>query len=113
MLIVLLDEPGLFVFPSAVDAVREIEPIDAESELRAAFDEAAVPYRVEWVRPNRQRRTLFGLLKSIEPGAYRLVPAGPADPTALVRLLEAHSDHTNPPEANAKLMALLARLRAV
>lgn len=113
MLIILLDEPGLFVFPSAAHAVREIEPIDAESEVRAAFDDSAVPYRVEWVRPNRHRKALFGLLKSIEPGEYRLVPAGPPDPAALLRLLQAHPDHTDPPEAKADLASLLARLRAV
>ncbi|HVA46841.1 MAG TPA: hypothetical protein VNH11_10790 [Pirellulales bacterium] len=35
--------------------MREIEPIDAESEIRAAIDDSAVPYTVEWVRPNRHR----------------------------------------------------------
>jgi hypothetical protein len=113
MLIVLLDEPGLFVFPSATDAVREIEPIDAESEIRAAFDHSAVPYRVEWVRPNWHRRSLFGLLRSVEPGEYRLVPAGPPDPDSLVELIEAHPEHTDPPEAKAELDAVIARLRAV
>ena len=48
MLIVLLGEPGLFVFASAQEATREIEPVDAEREVRAAFDDSAVPYRVEW-----------------------------------------------------------------
>ena len=112
MLIILLDEPGLFVFRSPADAVREIEPIDAESEIRAAYDDSAVPYNVEWVRPNRHRKALFGLIKSIDPGEYRFVPAGPADPTALIKLLEAHPG-TNPPEAKADLQSLLARLRAV
>ena len=112
MLIVLLDEPGLFVFPSAPDAVREIEPIDAESEIRAAFDDSAVPYEVEWVRPNRHSRSLFGLLRSVEPGEYCLVPGGPADPDSLIELLEAHPDHTDPPQAKAELVALVARLRA-
>jgi hypothetical protein len=35
MFIVLLDEPGLFVFPSPAEAARLIEPPDAESEIRA------------------------------------------------------------------------------
>ena len=109
----LLDEPGLFVFPSPEDAAREIEPIDAEAEIRAAFDDAAVPYSVEWVRPNRHRKTLFGLLKSIEPGEYRLVPAGPAQPSALIELLEAHPEYTNPPEAKADLDSLLSAMRTV
>ena len=113
MLIVLLDEPGLFVFQSPADAVRGIEPIDAESGVRAAFDHSAVPYKVEWVRPNRHRKALFGLFRSIEPGQYRFVPAGPAQPTALVELLESHPQHTNPPEARASLESILARLRAV
>jgi hypothetical protein len=110
MLIVLLDEPGLFVFSSAADAERQIEPIDAELEIRAAFDEFAVPYRVEWVRPNRHRKALFGLLSSVESGQYRLVPAGSADAAALIQLLEAHRDHTNPPQAKAGLESLLASL---
>ena len=111
MMIVLLDEPGLFVFPSAADAARAIEPIDAESEIRAAFDDSGVPYRVEWVRPNRDRRRLFGLLKSTDPGEYRFVPAGPADPAALIQLLQAHPDSTEPPAAKAHLASLIARLR--
>ena len=53
MLIILLDEPGLFVFASAEDATREIEPIDAERQIRAAFDDWAVPYRVERLRRSK------------------------------------------------------------
>ena len=112
MLIVLLDEPGLFVFRSPTDAVREIEPIDAECEIRAAFDESAVPYRVEWVRPNWHRKTRFGFT-SVEPGEYHFVPAGPPQPAALIDLLEAHPDYVTPPEAKADLASLLARLRAL
>jgi hypothetical protein len=33
MFIVLLDGPELLVFQSPADAVREVEPIDAESEI--------------------------------------------------------------------------------
>ena len=112
MLIVLLDEPGLFVFQSLDEAVREIEPIDAAGEIRAAFDESAVPYKVEWMRPNRRHRILFGLLQSIEFGEYRFVPADPADTATLIRLLESHPD-VDPPEAKADVAALLERLRTV
>ena len=111
MLIILLDEPGLFVFTSATDAVRQIEPIDAEAEIRAAFDESAVPYRVHWLRPNRPGKWQFGLLKTIQNGEYQLVPAGPANRPALRALLESHLAYTNPPEAKGDLEALLARLR--
>lgn len=106
MLIVLLDEPGLFVFPSIADAMRAIEPFDA-SEIRAAFDDSAVPYCVEWIRPNRESGTF---LRIIQPGQYSLVPAGPPDPGALVQLILAHSDYTNPPAAKADLDSLLAGL---
>ena len=111
MLIVLLDEPGLFVFSSAECATREIEPFDAQSEIRAMFDESAVPYRVEWLKPVR-RKIFFGLLESGEPGEYRLVPAGPPDPPALLALLEAHSSHTHPPEASGAVRLLLEELRS-
>ena len=113
MLIVLLDEPGLFVFRSLDDAVRDIEPIDAESEIRAAFDEAGTPYKVEWARPNKRRKVFFGLFESIEPGEYRLVPAGPADPQTLLELIQSHPGATTPPEAKADLDALLPGLRAL
>jgi hypothetical protein len=98
------------VFPSADDAVREIEPTDAESEIRAAFDETGTPYEVQWARPNKRRKALFGLFESIEPGEYRLVPAGPSDPRSLVELLQPHSDSTTTPEAKADLDALLVVL---
>ena len=110
MIIILLDEPGLFVFPSVEAAVLDIEAID-EAEIRAAFDGAAVPYRVEWIRPN-EHESLFGLLGTIRPGEYTLVPAGPPDPRALVALLEKHLVYTVPPEYERPLGLLLARLRA-
>ena len=110
MLIILLDEPGLFVFPTPADAVREIEAVDAESEIRAAFDATGAPYLVEWVRPNQRRKRLCGLIESVENGEYRFVPAGPPDRGALRRLIELHPDHTNPPEAQSELAALLREL---
>ena len=112
MLIILLDEPGLFVFQSVAEAVREIEPADAELTMRAAFDDGAVPYRANWRRPNRRRRWLFGLA-SIRQGEYDLVPAGPPDPASLRVLLQDHSAAPHPPEAKAQLEALLSKLRAV
>lgn len=111
MFIVLLDEPGLFVFESADDAVRQIEPPEAESEIRAAFDDCAVPYRVEWLY--NRRRNLLGLLEPIPVGDYRFVPAGPSDPAALIALLEEHPAFAHPPDAEAELKSLLERMRAV
>ena len=112
MLTILLDEPGLFVFDSPADAVNGIEPIDAESEIRAAFDETAIPYKVEWITRNRTSKFAFGLFTSVDQGEYRLVPAGPANPAALIDLLDAHSEYTSPPNALAGLRILLARLRS-
>lgn len=110
MLILLLDEPGLLVFASAAAAVKEIEPIDAQSEIRAAFDEAGVPYRVEWRDPSRANSSR-GFFLAHDPGDYQLVAAGPADPAALLALLEAHAGYTDPPEAHAVVLELRERLR--
>ena len=112
MFLVLLDEPGLFVFPSPDKAVRAIEPPDAESMVRAAFDDGAVSYRVHWIRPNKHTRML-GIVPTVSFGEYRFVPAGPPDAGALVALLEAHPDFTNPPQAAPALAALLTKMRAV
>lgn len=112
MFIVLLNEPGLFVFGSATAAVQGIEPPDAESEIRAAFDDAAVPYRVEWIRPNQYKR-LLGSLTAVEFGEYRFVPAGDADPAALIDLLGSCLNNAHPPEAKVELQSLLERMRAV
>jgi hypothetical protein len=113
MLIVLLDEPGLFVFPTPAAAVIGIEPPDAESGIRAAFDEHGVPYKVDWLRPNLHRKVFFGLFDSVVLGEYRFVPAGPPDRVALIRLLDAHPKFANPPAAEADLSSLLRSLRAV
>lgn len=113
MLIVLLDEPGLFVFPTLDAAVISIEPPDAESGLiRAAYDEHAVPYIVEWLRPNIHRKSFFGLYNSVKFGKYRFVPAGPPAQAALRRLLDEHLEFTNPPQAQTELSSLLSELRA-
>ena len=112
MLIVQIDEPGLFVYPSAAAAARDIEPLYVDQVLRAVFDESGVPYQVEWVRPNRESRGLFGFFKSAVNGEYRFVPAGPAAPKALRTLLEDHLAQTHPAAVKNELERLLANLRA-
>jgi len=102
MFIVLLDEPGLFEFPSAEYAERYIEPPEAEFGIRAAFDDAAVPYRVEWLRAKQ-----FDLFSK----KYKFIPAGPPDQRRLIELIEAHPNYTTPPEARAQLDVLVAGLR--
>ena len=112
MLIVQIDEPGLFIFPSAAEAARDIEPLYVDQVLRSAFDESGVPYRVEWLRPNREGRSFFGLFKWAENGEYRFVAAGPAAPATLRALLEQHLADTHPAEVKRELEKLLATLRA-
>jgi hypothetical protein len=109
MLVVLLDEPGLFVHESHNEAIRDIEPLDVESTVRAAFDEHAVPYVVEWLRPNRGRR-LLGLVSVLMPGQYRFRAAGPPDHHALARLIDQHSEYATPPEAREGLLELRRQL---
>jgi hypothetical protein len=111
MLIVLLDEPGLFVYPTTVDAQRDIEVYDADL-IREAFDDNGVPYRVDWVRPQNLRKTFFGLLTSGDPGEYRLVPAGPVDRVAFARFLEAHPTPANSAAAAPDFELLRSRFRA-
>ncbi len=111
MLIVLLDEPGLFVYDSPESAVRDIEPPDAETVIRAAFDDEGVPYRVEWIRPN-QHSALFGSVGTVQFGEYRFAAAGPPDIPALIALLEDHPQAV-PQDASDALRELLKKLRAV
>lgn len=109
MLIVLLDEPVLFVYESLDDALREIEPLEAESTIRAAFDERAVPYTIEWLQENRHGH-LLGLVQNVTPGKHRFREAGAPDPQALVRLIDEHSEYTNPAEARPGLLELRRHL---
>jgi hypothetical protein len=110
MLVVQFDEPSLLVFKSVLEAEREIEPIDAESEIRAAFDESGIPYGVRWVRPNR--RGLAQGVEFIDQGEYRLVPTGLPQPTALIELIEAHAAQMDA-DAHSDLPVMLTRLRSL
>jgi|SRR5215467_1799341 len=95
MLIVLLDEPGLFVYPSPEAAQIDLEPPDAESTIRAAFDEHGVPYRVEWIRPNRTGA--FGFVSFGQGGCWsaRSSRVDSTDRTASVTILQTRLDWPN------------------
>jgi hypothetical protein len=51
------------------------------------------------------------LLSSHDPGAYRLVPAGPVDRTALAAFLEAHPTPANSAAAAPEFESLRSRSR--
>lgn len=109
MLIALMDEPQLLIFDSLDQAISAIEAPEAEAAVRVIYDDRAIPYRVEWMRPNKVRTHLFGLLRSIDAGDYRLIPAGPADPDGLLSLLEQYPE-CHPPEAKPRVDELKSRL---
>jgi hypothetical protein len=104
--LVLLDEPYLFAFTSAYAAATAIEAIDVEEDFRAAFDDAGVPYRPEWLRANVRSRFF------IQNGEYRFVPAGSPDPSALLALLAAHPQARDVGGHTVALDALVEKLRA-
>ena len=109
MFIILLDEPTLFVFESEESVRRDIEPPDAEVIVRAIFDEKAIPYQVEWLRPNIHRKWLLGV-GSVQFGEYGLKPCGEANPSALIRLLKEYGDHVDPPSYKDSIARLLKTL---
>jgi hypothetical protein len=102
--IVLEDDDCLHVYPSAEAAALAIEGLDAEDIIRAAFDEAGVPYRIEWLVPNKSG-SFLGLDTWAQNGRYRLVPAGPPDRAAFAELLRSPRP-VFPPQAAAALADL-------
>jgi hypothetical protein len=105
MLLVLEDDDCIHVYPSPEAASLNIEALDADDTIRAAFDETGVPYRILWLRPNKSRR-LLGPLSWVENGKYSLVPAGAPDRAALAALIRPNRQ-VIPAEASA----VIARLR--
>jgi hypothetical protein len=84
MVITLQDDNVLRVYETTEMAARDVEALDAEDVFRAVFDEAAQPYVVEWIAPNKHTRLFFGLIRSSANGRYRLVRKGEPDPVGLL-----------------------------
>ena len=82
MFLVVEDDNCIHVYASPDVAAVAIEALDVDI-VKAAFDEEARPYRVEWIEPNRHGKVL-GVLSWSENGEYRFVVAGEPDPAALV-----------------------------
>jgi hypothetical protein len=82
VIVALLDEACLKLFRTLDEAEQEIEPLDV-AIVRAIFDESGVPYAVRWSVLNRE-----GWFGGRIPGEYHFIPAGPANPKALVALID-------------------------
>src|SRR5262245_23608815 len=85
MFLTLLDDNCVHVYDSPDAAAVAIEALDVDL-VRAAFDEDARPYRVEWIRPNTRGKTL-GILPWSANGEYRFVVAGDANATGLIAMI--------------------------
>ena len=75
----------MYVYASPSETALEIEALDVDI-VRAAFDDEARPYRVEWIRPNRHGK-IVGALGWAQNGEYRFVIAGEPDPPALAAVI--------------------------
>jgi hypothetical protein len=107
MLISLQDDGVLRVYETPADAARDVEALDAEDVFRAVFDENAVPYRIEWIRPNQESSALG--LRSVVNGEYRLVPGGSREPARLLAVIRGAAD-VEPSEFEAAVRDVETRL---
>jgi hypothetical protein len=88
MLLILQDDGLLYVYPTVEDAMRAIEPLDAEETIRTAYDENTKSYTVQWVLPNTKGTWFFGLLRWCTNGEYRLVTNGDTDSAGLFSTIQ-------------------------
>ena len=108
MLVVLFDTDELQVFDSAEQAHSYYHAQDAETEIRAAFDDKAHPYTFEWMGEVRRRRGFLGLGEIVDYPEWRLVPSGPPDVGALLSLLGRYraEDPSDQPKLDALRQSL-------
>jgi len=107
MLIVRLDEPGLFVFETHEDLVRSVEAIDIEGTLVSAHDEAGRRMQVSWIEPNQHSG--LGPIRWVTNGQYMLVPSDVLEPEVLGQLL-LDAPYFDPPHYETELRELGHRL---
>src|SRR6266508_1496129 len=81
MVITFQDDGVLRIYGSAEEAVRDVEALDAEETFQSVFDETGQGYAIRWIRQNQR-----GLLM-VQNGEYTLVPDGPVNVEALLRLI--------------------------
>ncbi len=92
MILSLQEDGVLYVYRDIDDLILAIEPLDAEATFRMTYDDLARPYVIEWIKPNKTFGCLFGFLKTVENGEYRLVPSGGPDPVGLRRCISEAKD---------------------
>ena len=102
MLITLQDDHVVRVYAAVEDVTRDIEALDAETSLRAIFDETGEVYRIKWLKPNSRGRFLRFM---VENGEYTLTATGKKDIEGLLTLLR-DSEHVDPPEARQTLFEI-------
>ena len=85
MLLAYCSDTVLRVYNEVGDAVRAVEALDAEETFVRVFDERAIPYRIDWIRPNRESRLLW--IRMVNNGEYTLVVSGPRRPGELLSMI--------------------------
>ena len=110
MFLVLEDDNCLYVHASPSEAALEIEALDVDT-VRAAFDDEARPYRVEWIKPNRQGKIL-GAVGWAQNGEYCFVIAGESDVAGLVAAIR-EATAIFPEEHDAAFRELERRLTGI
>jgi hypothetical protein len=110
MFLTLLEDNCVHVYDSPDAAAVAIEPLDV-GLVRAAFDQDARPYRVEWIRPNTHGKTL-GILPWSVNGEYRFVMAGDSDATGLIAMIR-DANGIFPKEEVQAVQELQSRLTAI
>ena len=110
MFLVLEEDSCLYVYASPSEAAAGIEALDVDT-VRAAFDDEARPYRVEWIRPNRQGK-IVGSVGWAQNGEYCFVIAGEPNPSALAAVIN-EATAIFPVEYDALLRELARRLTGI
>jgi hypothetical protein len=109
MLIAYCNDSTLCVYRDVDDAVRDVEALDAEETFVQIFDDVANPYRIDWIRPNRESRLLW--IRSVTNGEYTLVVSGDRRPGELLALIR-KAEIIEPPALEARVRELERSLAA-
>lgn len=103
MVLAYTSDTVLRVYDQVSDAVRDVEALDAEETFVRVFDECAIPYRIDWIRPNRESRLLW--IRVVSNGEYTLVVSGPRRPGELLSMIR-EAECIEPPESEAAVREL-------